>query len=76
MTLIANAADRLLGAFVSRVTAAATSCAPGCHRQTCGCYPDQHGNGAWYWYDKCVNAFNQPCTNPSGCWETGWVCRK
>jgi hypothetical protein len=64
MTIVANAADRLLAAIVPRATAAAWSCTSGCHRKSCGCLPNPQGTH--YVWDKCLhNASNQlckPCT--------------
>lgn len=75
MTLIANAADRLLAAVVPHARAAAWSCPAGCYRRTCGCYVS--GSGA-YWYDWCA-ATDDPsraCTNTGvrSCMKTVWAC--
>lgn len=64
MSLIATAADRLLSAIVPRATAAAWSCASGCHRVTCQCAGGK-------WYDSCVNTKGYEC---SPCRVTTWSC--
>lgn len=64
MSLIATAADRLLGAIVPRATAEATSCPSGCHRQTCYC-------AGGHWYDRCVNSSGGTC---KGCFRTVYTC--
>ena len=68
MSLMANAADRLLGAIVPRMSAAAWSCPPGCHRKTCFC---SAGTSGAYWFDSCVNDNGASCT---GCRQTVWTC--
>jgi hypothetical protein len=69
MSLIANAADRLLGAIVPQATAAAFSCPTGTERYTLGCYPN--GN-SWYWYDCCkVVRTGVPVGH---CGFTSWQC--
>jgi hypothetical protein len=71
MTLIANAADRLLAAIVPHAEAAAWSCPPGCVRQTkgCGCFTTEAGS---YWYQRCVSAdTGAVCV---GCRQTDHVC--
>jgi hypothetical protein len=59
MSIIANAADRLLSVIVPRATAAAWSCQPNSHRVTCFCSPNSHG--VYYWWQKCIdNTTGQP----------------
>jgi len=64
MTLIATAADRLLGAIVPRASAAANNCPAGCFRQTCFCREP-------VWWDRCVSATGLQCT---GCFSTIYQC--
>lgn len=72
MNLIANAADRLLGAIVPHATAAAFSCPRGCIRYTDGCFPDPQRGGGFYWYDCCkVITTGGPCGT---CGFTVWPC--
>ena len=71
MTLIANAADRLLAAIVPHAEAAAWSCPPGCIRKTagCGCWTTASGS---YWYQRCVSTrTGAECV---GCRQTVHVC--
>jgi hypothetical protein len=69
MSLIANAADRLLSAIVPRTTAAAWSCPPGCVRKTCYC--GAH-SGGYYWFDECVSSTGgYSCKT---CTATVWTC--
>jgi len=63
MSLIANAADRLLSVIVPHATADAWSCPSGCSRQTCTC-------SGGHWYDSCVKNGNL-CTN---CRVTTYTC--
>jgi hypothetical protein len=69
MSVIANAADRLLGAIVPRATAVAFVCPPGCYRYTDACYPHL---GGFYWYDCCkVTATGKDCNH---CGFTAYTC--
>jgi hypothetical protein len=63
MSLIANAADRLLSVIVPHATADAWSCPSGCSRQTCTC-------SGGHWYDSCVKKGNL-CTT---CRVTTYTC--
>jgi len=75
MSLIANAADKLLGAIVPRATAAAFSCPPGTERYTYGCLPDYNSSGTllgYFWYDCCkVVKTGQKIGH---CGFTSWQC--
>jgi hypothetical protein len=66
---ITAAADRLLGAFVPRATAAAFSCPSGYYRVTCFCglAPNQD----FVWYDKCCQDNGPNC---HGCAPTARSC--
>lgn len=70
MKLIANAADRLLGAIVPRATADAWSCPPGCVRQTCNCTTILDVGS--YWYDRCVSSVTGAIC--MYCTKTVWTC--
>jgi hypothetical protein len=70
MSLIANAADRLLGVIVPRATAAAWSCASGYYRVTCFCGPNPNGSGC-VWYDQCCQDNGPSC---GLCISTVWSC--
>jgi hypothetical protein len=70
MSLIANAADRLLGAIVPRATAAAWSCASGWYRVTCGCAPGT--DGGCVWFDECCQDNGPLCDGI--CLSTVWTC--
>lgn len=72
MSLIANAADRLLGAIVPRATADAWSCPPGCVRQNCPNACRANGGGA-YWWNLCVAA-RDPSQHCTICRQTSWTC--
>lgn len=65
MSLIATAADRMLGAIVPRADAEAASCPGGCFRQTCYCSTKYHK-----WYNRCVNTVRE-CV---GCFITVYSC--
>ena len=58
MSLIANVADRMLSVVVPHASAAAWSCAPGCHRVLCG-----SGGGCinGHWYNICVSSNGRIC---------------
>jgi hypothetical protein len=71
MSLVANAADRLLGVIVPRATAAAWSCPPGCARKTCYCGYDKTAGG-YYWYDECVSTTGS--YSCKSCTATVWSC--
>jgi len=64
MSIVVNAADRLLGAIVPRATAAALTCGAGYHRVTCQCV-------GGYFHDACCTAGNKYCTT---CVKTVWPC--
>jgi len=65
MSLIAKAADSLLSAVVPRATAAAWSCAAGCHRVTCYCL-------GHHYYDACIN--NATGATCHSCRYTAYTC--
>jgi hypothetical protein len=64
MSLIATAADRILGAIVPRTSAAANNCPSNCFRTTCYC-------SGGFWYDRCVRQSGNQCT---GCFKTVYPC--
>ena len=69
MSLIANTADRLLGALVPHAKAAAWNCPGGCGRKTCYCGWNGH---AYVWYDECIST--RGGYSCKSCTATVWGC--
>jgi hypothetical protein len=70
MSLIASAADRLLGAIVPRATASALTCPSGFYRVTCFC-KEIAPDGPKVWYDACCQDNGPGCY---ACEYTVWTC--
>jgi hypothetical protein len=67
MSLIATAADRILGAIVPRTSAAANNCPGTCFRQTCYC-----DKKSGFYFDRCVHTTGPECV---GCFQTLFRCK-